>query len=107
MSTYEKLTKQVEKLTKENERLQNELNNAIIPKFKLKDTVWWIGRGPKYEPKDGKVNAIKYVETKMMKEFHYEIVKDDIYFTLSEDYLYATKEEASIYAKEIYHNKEK
>lgn len=97
---YSKLLEEKDKRIKE---LEEQLANAIVPKFKLSSMVCYISKKSGIVVTDNTIDKIKVVGTKERFfsniKFQYKLTYNTKYF--DEDELFATREEAEAKLKEI------
>lgn len=92
-------TDKIKSLEQENTELKKKLENAIIPKFKIGQEVWYVWNKNQLMPFRCVVDRITYDSSKYTK-IRYD-TSDEYYVGIREQALFATKEEAEQKLAEI------
>ena len=97
-SLAEKLNQRIEELEEENAKLQEQLKDAIVPKFKIGQEVWYYHIG-RYKTYSGVIDDIKWFAKNGWIYYRLpNLQRDD--FWIREDELFATEAEAQKYLEE-------
>lgn len=103
VNAYKDLDKEFEckkenlKLQQRIAELEEQLKNAIVPKFKIGQEVWYVWNKSQVIPFKCKIEKIVYDSSK-----NYKLKYDsEHYICMQEQHLFATKEEAQAKLKEL------